>query len=428
MELNKEQHPDDLTQALQRGGDSVNRRRRWYVLVALLLAGVLAAVVARTSSNGDKTIRYETAEVERGNLTVKVTATGELKPLNQVDVGTEVSGTVESVAVDFNDKVQAGQVLARLDTELLDAKLKQTRAALDLAGARVKEAQATLLETRNKLERIQDLNAKGVASKETLDAAEAAFTRAEASLSTAEAQMQQARAQLESDETNLKKAVIVSPISGIVLKRQIEPGQTVAASLQTPVLFTLAENLNQMELHVAVDEADVGHVLEGQKAVFTVDAYPGRDFPATITQVRYSPETVEGVVTYGTVLAVDNAEGILRPGMTATAEIVVKELHDVVLIPNAALRFSPPRDETASGQQGKGLLGSLFRRPWRRSNNERRLSGNGKDGQRVWVLEDGKPRPKRITTGVTDGQMTELTSGDVEPGRPLLVDTVQNRS
>jgi len=424
---NEKRPSDELTQILQAGQRSPRRKRVLYILGALFLTGVLVAIAMLTSSNGEKAVTYETAEVKRGNLTVTVTATGELKPLNQVDVGTEISGTVQSVAVDFNDKVKAGQVLARLDTELLEAKLKQTRAAVDLARARVKEAQATLLESRNKVERVRDLNARGVASKENLDAAEAAYTRAEASLATAEAQMRQARAQLESDETNLKKAVILSPVSGIVLKRQIEPGQTVAASLQTPVLFTLAENLNQMELHVAVDEADVGHVLEGQRALFTVDAYPGETFPAIITQVRFSPETVEGVVTYGTVLAVDNAEGILRPGMTATADIVVKELADIILIPNAALRFTPPRDESQARQRGGGLLGSLFRGPWRRADRDRRQGGNGKDGQFVWIMGDAKPRPVRVTTGATDGQMTELVSGELEPGIPLIVDVVQNR-
>jgi HlyD family secretion protein len=225
----------------------------------------------------------------------------------------------------------------------------------------------------------------------------------------------------------LDKAVIQSPIDGIVLERQVEPGQTVAASLQTPVLFTIAENLAQMELHVDVDEADVGQVAEGQEAEFTVDAYPDRRFPARIVQVRFAPKTVEGVVTYETLLSVDNAKLLLRPGMTATAEILVEELKDVLLVPNAALRFSPPKgtggpDAGHARSGGGGLVGMLLpRRPPNEKHGGEAVKGSK---QRVWVLREGRPEAVEIRTGATDGILTQVLEGPLEPGTGVLVDTL----
>jgi len=199
---------DDLSPLLQEARTPSARHRFLYIMAGALILAAVGGIALFTSGNGEGSLKFRTAEIQKGDLTIRVTATGELRPLNQVDVGTEISGTVESVAVDFNDKVRAGQVLARLDTELLEAKLKQTRAALDLSRARVREAEATVTETRAKVERVRDLSSQGIASKESLDAAEAAYSRAEAALATAAAQLQQARAQLESDETNLRKAVM----------------------------------------------------------------------------------------------------------------------------------------------------------------------------------------------------------------------------
>lgn len=413
---------DDVSQTL--GLDQRGRGQRH--LRMLLLAGVILIIVlgagAYVLSGNDTTVRYESAAVRRGDLTVTVTATGDLQPVNQVDVGTEISGTVESVAVDFNDRVQVGDVLARLDTDQLNARFRQSQAALELAQARIAEAQATVVETRLKHQRAQELARKGLNSQEDRDAADAGYARAQAAFAVAQAQVAQAQAQLDADRTSREKAVIHSPIDGIVLKRQIEPGQTVAASLQTPVLFTLAENLAQMELHVAVDEADVGQIREGQRASFTVDAYPDRVFPAAITQVRYAPQTVDGVVTYETVLTVDNTELLLRPGMTATAEVVVEERRDVVLVPNAALRFVPPSTAPASSASG-GLLGRLLPRPPRSSGN-RRDTADARNGMRVWELRDGRPQATAVKTGATDGQFTELVSEEIPPGTEVLVDAV----
>ncbi|MGA7980413.1 MAG: efflux RND transporter periplasmic adaptor subunit [Chromatiaceae bacterium] len=407
---------------LNEDGRGHRRARYWIGALALLtVLGGAGVLLAPSKENG---IQYKTAEVKRGDLTVRVTATGKLEPVNQVDVGTEVSGTIESVAVDYNDRVSAGEVLARLDTDQLEARHREAEAVLALARARVLEAQATVTETGNKLRRTEDMINKKLASPEELDTAAAAHKRAEALLVVAQAQVAQAQAQLDADTRALEKAVIRAPINGIVLERKVEPGQTVAASLQTPVLFTLAENLAQMELHVDVDEADVGQVAAGQHAEFTVDAYPDRSFPAEITQVRFAPQTVEGVVTYETLLSVDNVRLLLRPGMTATADITVDQLQDALLVPNAALRFTPPAQRLAAGRS-RGLVGMLLpRHPPRAA---KRPAENGKKGGKrghVWVLRDGKPVSVPITAGATDGVVTQIVAGQLEAGEQVLIDAV----
>jgi HlyD family secretion protein len=373
-------------------------------------------------------IHYQTQKVQRGNLTVTVTATGTLEPTNQVDVGSEVSGTIETVEVDYNDPVKVGQVLARLDTDKLAAEVLQSKAALESARAKVLEAQATVKETRNELARlnqVRELSNNKVPSQRDLDAAEAALDRAQADQTSAKAQVSEAQAALDFNETDLSKAVIQSPINGVVLVRSVEPGQTVAASLQAPVLFTLAEDLAQMELHVDVDEADVGQVQEGQEASFTVDAYPDRIFPARIRQVRYGAQTVGGVVTYETVLNVDNSDLSLRPGMTATADITVKKVENAILVPNAAMRFTPPTREKEAPSNGSSLVSKLLPRRPRSWSKQRKDATADNRRQRVWMLRDGQLIPMAVTRGATDGSMTELTSGDIEPGTALVVDTVR---
>jgi HlyD family secretion protein len=402
------------------------RRRLWFWAGSAILVALAAAAVMHLWPGQEDQARFRTAPVRVADLQVKVSATGELEPIVQVEVGTEVSGTIQSVEADFNDRVKAGQVLARLDPDQANAKYRQSDAALTLAKARVQEAEATVTETANRQRRTRDLIAKRLSSPDELDTVEAAAERAAAGLAVARAQVAQAQAQLDADRRTLDKTVIRSPIDGIVLKRQVEPGQTVAASLQTPVLFTLAENLVQMQLKVAVDEADVGQVSEGQKATFTVDAYPGRDFPASITQVRFAPETVDGVVTFGALLAVDNGDLSLRPGMTATADILVREEHDAVLVPNAALRFTPPaRSEAARGRDLVGML--LPRRPpdARRPLEADRRAGKG---ARVWVLRDGAPAAVEVRTGATDGVWTQVLDGGLAPGTEVLVDVERSGS
>ncbi|MFO7556670.1 MAG: efflux RND transporter periplasmic adaptor subunit [Desulfobacterales bacterium] len=262
-----------------------------------------------------------------------------------------------------------------------------------------------------------------VPSQRDLDVAQATLHRAKAVEATARAQVTQAQAALEADETDLSKAVIHSPINGIVLTRNVEPGQTVAASFQAPVLFTLAEDLTQMELHVDADEADVGQVTEGQEAVFSVDAHPGRTFPARITQVRYGSQTINGVVTYKTVLIVDNSDLSLRPGMTATADIFVKKVENAILLPNAALRFNPSIKEKEAPSDGGSLINKLLPRRPRSQSKQRKDSTGDNKLQQVWTLRDGKLLAIAVRVGATDGRMTEVTSGDIKPGMPLVVDT-----
>ncbi len=417
--------PADIEQVLARAQHGGNRRRIVSWLLLLLVAGLVVWGIGAYFTRSPTKLSFQTAEVQRGDLTVHVTATGTLQPVNQVDVGTEISGTVEAVAADFNDRVKHGQVLARLNTDQLSARLRQSEAALELARASVNQAQATLVETRSKLERFKTLKAKAMASQDELDAAQAAFSRADAGVDVARAQVTQAEAQVDADRTTLNKAEIRSPIDGIVLKRQVEVGQTVAASLQTPVLFTLAENLTQMELNVAVDEADVGQVQPRQTASFSVDAFPERTFAAVINQVRFAPQTVQGVVTYETVLSVDNSDLALRPGMTATVEIVVGEYRDVLLVPNAALRFAPPAG-AAKETSGGSLLSRLFpRRSHGAGSAPKGMEVARARTQRVWILRQGQPVAMPIQVGATDGQMTEVLSGDLQPGMPVAVDVTR---
>jgi HlyD family secretion protein len=407
---------------------SSGRRRfgKWLALVVLLALITALGSWLLLADNNTET-QYRTTEASRGDLTVIVTATGNLEPTNQVEVGSEVSGTIASVLVDYNDFVKAGQVLAKLDTTKLEGQANQSRAAVESARANLLQAQASLFEAENEIKRlihVRELSGGKVPSVLDFDTAEAALKRARAVEAMVRSNIVEAEAKLLVDQTNLEKAIITSPINGVVLIRSVEPGQTVAASLQAPVLFTLAEDLTKMELHVDVDEADVGQVKEGQQATFTVDAYPDRIFPAHITQVRYGSQAAEGVVTYLTVLNVDNSDLSLRPGMTATADIVVQQLRDALLVPNAALRFVPPQQEEQEvGTEGGSLLSKLFPRPSRTRPKKGEESGDRKK-QRVWTLRDNQPVAVPVTTGATSGIMTEVVSGEISAGMPLIVESV----
>jgi len=391
-------------------------RRRGLVIVMLLVVFAILAVSQMFSSNDETPLQFVTSEVVRGDLTIQVTATGTLEPVNQVDVGSEMSGIIETVSVDFNDRIKQGQVLARLNTDEQQAKVVQTQAALEVAEARVLQAAATVLETELKLTRCQALAAKGLCPPQDQDAAQAAYARAKADEVSAKAQVSQARATLDVEQARLAKAVIRSPIDGIVLKRQIEPGQTVAASLQAPVLFTLAENLAQMELRVTVDEADIGKVKEGQAASFTVDAYRDQVFPASITQVRLAPLSQGGVVSYETMLALSNEALLLRPGMTATAHIIVEQIDDTLLIPNAALRFVPPMPQS---KQEAGFMEQLMPRWGGRGQPTRQDSNKIKQ---VWILEAKQPSVIDVETGSSDGRATQVLAGDLQAGMLVITD------
>lgn len=410
----------DIGHVSRRGG----RLKRWLAVIFLVV--LVVAVPAMWKGSGHPGVaQYKTQEARRGDLVVVVTATGTLQPTNEVEVGSEISGIVKSVEADYNDKVKVDQVLARIDTLKLEAQETQLKAALESAEARVLQAKATLSETQTKLsqlQRVRELSAGKVPSQSEFDAAQAAFERARADQASATATVAQAQATLQATQTDIGKAVIRSPINGVVLTRKIEPGQTVAAAFQAPVLFTLAEDLTQMELHVDVDEADIGQVKEGQDGEFTVAAYLDRTFQAKIVQTRYGSQTVDGVVTYETVLKVDNKDMSLRPGMTATADITVQKVQNALLVPNAALRFSPP----AQGLQraSRGLVSMMLPGPPRFDAPQETVDTN-KRQQTVWVLKDGQPVAVAVTIGATDDTMTEILSGSIEPGAPVIVDTIQ---
>jgi len=396
-------------------------RWRWAGLVILVL--VFASLLLMRGSGTAGAPEYRTEVVQRADLTAMVTATGNLQPTNQVDVGIEVSGTIASVEVDFNDQVQIGQVLARLDTSKLDAQLRKSGASLAAAQARVEQMRATMTESHKNLQRLQrirEISNRKLPSEQELDTAEATYTRAQTEVDSALAAVTEAEATLKLNQTDIDKAVIRSPINGIVLVRAVEPGQTVAASFQAPVLFTLAEDLTKMELHVDVDEADVGQVHAGQVASFTVDAYPQREFPAQVLQVRYGAQAVDGVITYMTVLNVDNADLALRPGMTATADIIVQQVDNALLVPNAALRFTPPAP--AVTDEGGSVLGKLMPRPPRATPRLHETLSPDKMAQRVWVLRDTGPEEIPIQIGATDGRFTQVLSGDIEAGLAVIVD------
>jgi HlyD family secretion protein len=375
--------------------------------------------------SGDKAaeVNYTTEPAAIGMLVVKVSATGNLQPTNQVDVGSELSGIVDQVFVDDNDSVKKGQALARLDLSKLQDAVAKSRASLAAAEAQLLQAQATVAETRASLARFREvarLSGGKVPSKTEMDTAEANLKRAEANEASARASITQARANLKSDETNLTKATIRSPIDGVVLARKVEPGQTVAASFQAPVLFTLAEDLAKMELQVDVDEADVGQVKLGQKAVFSVDAWPGRLYSAVITRVGYGSQVKDGVVSYLSVLEVGNDDLSLRPGMTGTAEITTLTRDQALLVPNAALRFTP---ETADTQQKSSRSVMSFLMP-SRTRPTPKSQPVKRGAARVWVLRDGQPVPLDVQAGASNGRVTEITGGELKAGMPVITETV----
>jgi HlyD family secretion protein len=431
----------DVANALDSGLAAPAPWKRWARWGAVALV-VLIAVYLIFLRGGSGDTRYMTQDVTRGDLTVTVTATGNLEPRNQVDIGSELSGTVRSVAVDVNAEVKAGEVLAKLDTSRLEAQVLQSQSSLASAEARVLQSVAGLKEARAnyaRLQKVRELSGNKLPSQQDMDVAESTVAQAEGEQAAARAAVAQARANLDVVKTDLSKTDIRSPINGVVLVRSVEPGATVAASLQAPVLFTLAEDLKKMELHVSVDEADIGSVEVGQQASFTVDAFPNRQFHAKITQVYFasnntqkgtsasssqsssaSSATSTGVVTYETVLEVDNSDLLLRPGMTATAEIVTTNIKGATLVPNAALRFTPEGVDVPgappNAQASRGPLSALM------PTMPRRFFGGGQQGgprslARTWVIEDGKPVLALFRAGASDGRMTQvLERGPVPTG------------
>lgn len=350
---------------------------------------------------------WQTVAVDRGNMVLTATATGNLAPKREIVVGAEISGLITEVLVSENDAVSEGEVLARFDTEELAVNLEQAEARLALARASVTENAAALEEARLNEQRTNEVFQRGLASTADVDAVRTARERAEARVSYAKASVREALAAVSVARTRLSKAVITSPIDGVVLQRNVEPGTAVAAMFQTPQLFLLAEDLREMELHVALDEADVALVAAGQPATFTVDAWPSEAFAARVLEVYLYPTVENNVVTYTTVLSADNADGRLKPGMTATATITTGTRDGVLRVPNAALRFEPPKEEEHGGIR----LGP----PGRRDTPDPGV------GNTVWLLENGAPKRQPIRPGHSDGRYTEVLSSELQVGDQVII-------
>ncbi len=386
--------PSDIERTLGVGSSKAPWWRRWWV-VAIVLA--VAAVAAWWVLTPAKKTEYVKGKAEVATIRALVTATGTLQPIDKITVGAEVSGRVDEVLVDFNDKVTKGQVIARINTDELRARTVQARAS-------VAQAQANLAKAQNDLKRAGDLQKQGFVSA-------SAYDQALASRDVARATIANARAAADQAEANLAKADIKSPIDGIVLSRKVERGQTVAASFQTPELFIIASDLTKLELTINIDEADIGEVRVGQDATFTVDAYAAQTFDAKVMELRNAATTISNVVTYEGVLSVSNKDGRLKPGMTATADITTNVVKDVVSVPNGALRFTPQSTATNS------FVPVATTAPV-----DPIASGKGK----VWTVgADGQPVSRDVTLGVTDGRRTQVTSNNVKADEEFILDIAQ---
>lgn len=415
------------------GTKPVPRWRRWmkFWLPALILIA-LALLIARCTAEAPGP-DYITEPVTQASLALSVTATGNLRPTNQVEVGAEVTGPLDQVLVDVNDRVTKGQVIAVINTEIIDQQIAQSRANVGAARAALGQAQATFdIDTiqLKRLEEVRRLSGGRVPSQIELEQAEAAVQRDRATLASARANIQAAEASLKANLTTRSRAVIRAPVTGVVLARRVEPGQTVVASFNTVTLFVIAEDLSEMQLRVAIDEADVGQVKPGQSATFTVDAYPGKRFPATLQRVDLaSKSTVEGsaggssgavasasgnsVVSYEARLDVRNPEGLLRPGMTATATIETQNTGTALLVPNAALRFRPDTKQEEGGGVFQPQIGL-------EDGKQQATIGEG-SRQQVQVLQaDGTLKAIEVITGRSDGRLTVVRGKDLKPGMKVV--------
>lgn len=389
---------DTIEKTVAKGGKKSSKKYIWIVIALSLIFGAIAYYMFYTNKD---VISYISVPLELKDIKTTVSATGNLEPTNSVDVGIEVSGTIRDVLVDFNSRVEVSQVMARLDTTRLSSAVESSRAALARYRANVAEAKASVVYAEGEFERVDNMySATGgnYPSKRELDEARANMDRAKAAYNAAVAQTKQASAEVDTNEDNLRKAIVVSPINGIVLERKVEPGQTVAATLQTPILFKMAEDLTKMRVILSVDEADIGEVKEEQSVEFSVDAYSDRKFKGTITQLRLNSEIVNGVVTYDAVVDVDNQDLLLRPGMTVSALITTSILENVLSVPNAALRFTPP-EQNSGEKKAKGTI----------------------QAPHVWILKDNKPYKIELKVGKSDGSSTVILSSELKVGDSVII-------
>ena len=426
--------------------------KRWLprIIVLALVAGVVAfLIIKKPWAKGDDPITFSTVPVTKGTIAAQVTANGTLSAVITVQVGAQVSGRVVELHADFNDQVKKGQIIAKLDDVVLRSQVDQAAASLALAAANVNKAQVAVMDSERQLKRQKVLQDQQLVAGATVESAEVADATARAALLAAKATQTQASANLAQAKLSLAYATIYSPVDGVVLSRAVDVGQTVAASLQAPVLFTIAEDLARMQIDTAVAEGDVGRLVQGMKATFTVDAFPGRQFNGTVRQVRNAPTTTQGVVTYDAVIDVDNSDKALRPGMTANVTFVLAQVADAIKIPNAALRFKPTREQImavmaelggrgpragsggsggSGGRRGSGGAGGSGG-----SGGPRMIDGSSRasgavvqkdlgDKKRVFKLVDGRPRPVLVKPGLTDGSSTQMIEGDLQPGDQLVTE------
>jgi HlyD family secretion protein len=369
------------------------------ILLALVVIIALSAgayFIFRSNENDQK---FRTEKISKGDIVQSITASGTVNAVTTVLVGTQVSGTIKNIFVDFNSVVKKGQLIAEIDPAIFEAQVEQARANVMSARANVEKAVVALADSKRTLGRQKELFAKNLISRSDVDAAETAHDTAGTQVSAAKAQLSQSEAALRISETNLRYTKIVSPVNGIVVSRNVDTGQTVAASFQTPTLFNIAQDLTKMQIDSSVAEADIGKIQVGQPVEFTVDAYPDSPFQGKVSEIRNAPITVQNVVTYDVVVKVDNPELKLKPGMTANVSVIVSTKKDVLRVPNTALRFRLPsekRDLTAKKEKGNG----------------------------VWVLEDKKPKRIAINTGISDGMYSELLSGEISEGREVIVESL----
>jgi HlyD family secretion protein len=420
---------------------SVARIARYAIIGAIVAVGGVVAWITKPWAKGGDQVTFSTVNVGKGSIAAQVTATGTLSAHTTVQVGAQVTGRVVELDADFNSPVKKGQVLAKLDPSLFKAQIEQQQASYDLAVANEKKAEAVLMDADRQFKRQKGLQDQQLVAGATVEGFELTFLSAKASLLASRASVEQARAGLAQAKTNLDYTTIYSPIDGVVLTRAYDIGQTVQASFSAPTLFTIAEDLSLMQIDTAVAEGDVGRLAEAMKASFTVDAHPGVTFEGTVRQVRNSPTTTQGVVTYDAVIDVDNREHLLRPGMTANVTFVLSKVDNVVKIPNAALRFKPSREQIMAlfekfgggmrrpggmGMRGgSGASGPTAGGP--KPDAASGASGGGKppnlgDKKMVWKLVDGKPKMMLIKPGLTDGSSTQMLEGELEPGDQLITE------
>ncbi|HVZ52714.1 MAG TPA: efflux RND transporter periplasmic adaptor subunit [Pseudolabrys sp.] len=408
------------------------RARRAWLIAGLLSLAVLGAVAAFWWLSGTTgTVRYTTAPVTRGNVTRTVTATGTVNPVLTIIVGSYVSGVIQEINCDYNTEVKVGQVCARIDPRPYQTVVDQNRANLAVAKAQLEKDKANLAYAQLTYDRSERLAQTNAVSKDTVDNAKNALDQAKAQIGVDQATIGQRQAQLEAAQVNLGYTDIVSPVNGTVVSRNVTVGQTVAASFQTPTLFLIATSLTEMQVDTNVSESDIGGITVGDKATFTVDAFPKRTFDGKVTQIRQSPQTVQNVVTYDVVVSVDNGDLALKPGMTASTRIVIDQRPNVLRVPSQALRYAPASAGATVGPgqgqgQGQGQRQGQAQGQGQRSGSGRRAAASAQG--RVFVLRDNEPVAVPVTAGLDDDTFTEIVKGELNPGDRVIVSETRNNN